>query len=55
MKQMETFESPSSGRTYATETYDAMGNIIDKASPRDGFENDLEAQEIRNEFKRPPY
>lgn len=50
--QMETFESPSS-RSYVE--YDAMGNVITKAlvSPSDDF--DAEAQEIRDEFKRPPY
>ncbi|EEB88332.1 hypothetical protein MPER_13886, partial [Moniliophthora perniciosa FA553] len=47
--QMETFESPSS-RTYH-EQYDAMGNVITKGSPADDF--DAEAQEIRDEFKRP--
>ncbi|KAL0563216.1 hypothetical protein V5O48_018858 [Marasmius crinis-equi] len=47
--QMETFESPTSPYV----EYDAMGNIITKASPSDDF--DAEAQEIRHEFKRPPY
>uniref|UniRef100_A0A0W0FTF3 Transmembrane protein n=1 Tax=Moniliophthora roreri TaxID=221103 RepID=A0A0W0FTF3_MONRR len=47
-RAMETFESPSS-RTYGE--YDAMGNIITKGSPSDDF--DAEAQEIRDEFKRP--
>jgi len=51
--QMETFESPSTGRTYTE--YDAMGNIMNKSSPADDFEHDPEAQQIRNEFKRPPY
>jgi hypothetical protein len=51
--QMETFESPSTGRTYTE--YDVMGNaVLDKGSPTD-YEHDLEAQEIHNEFKRPPY
>ncbi|KAF9078712.1 hypothetical protein BDP27DRAFT_1206997 [Rhodocollybia butyracea] len=49
--QMETFESPSSAETYTQ--YDAMGNVIDKRSPTEDY--DPEAQEIRNEFKRPPY
>jgi hypothetical protein len=53
--QMETFESPSSGRTYADPEFDAMGNIIPKNSPVDEFENDPEAQVISSEFKRPPY
>ncbi|KAK7441029.1 hypothetical protein VKT23_016811 [Stygiomarasmius scandens] len=50
--QMETFESPTSPQKYVE--YDAMGNIISKDSPRTE-EFDAEAQEIRNEFKRPPY
>jgi hypothetical protein len=49
--QMETFESPSSGGTYTH--FDAMGNVVDKSSPTEDY--DPEAQEIRNEFKRPPY
>ncbi|KIK68478.1 hypothetical protein GYMLUDRAFT_237528 [Collybiopsis luxurians FD-317 M1] len=53
--QMETFESPSTGRTYTDPEFDAMGNIIAKGSPAEEFESDPEAQEIRNEFKRPPY
>ncbi|KAK7032598.1 hypothetical protein VNI00_012861 [Paramarasmius palmivorus] len=44
--QMETFESPSS-REYVE--YDAMGNVLSKASP----DYDPEAQAIRDEFKRP--
>ncbi|KAJ4490137.1 hypothetical protein J3R30DRAFT_3399559 [Lentinula aciculospora] len=51
--QMETFESPSSGKTYTDPVYDAMGKIIDKSSPAEEY--DLEAQDIHNEFKRPPY
>ncbi|KAJ3934157.1 MAG: hypothetical protein NXY57DRAFT_722543 [Lentinula lateritia] len=51
--QMETFESPSSGGTYTDPVYDAMGKIIDQVSPAEEY--DLEAQDIRNEFKRPPY
>lgn len=47
--QMETFESP----TTLNVDYDAMGNVISKNSPSDDF--DAEAQEIRHEFKRPPY
>ncbi|KAF9269673.1 hypothetical protein L218DRAFT_953301 [Marasmius fiardii PR-910] len=47
--QMQTLESPSSPYV----EYDAMGNIISKASPSDDF--DAEAQEIKHEFKRPPY
>ena len=43
---METFESPSS-REYVE--YDAMGNVLSKASP----DYDPEAQAIRDEFKRP--
>lgn len=50
---METFESPSSGGTYTDPVYDAMGKIIDQVSPAEEY--DLEAQDIRNEFKRPPY
>ncbi|KAJ3746704.1 hypothetical protein DFH05DRAFT_1486321 [Lentinula detonsa] len=51
--QMETFESPSSGATYANPIYDAMGKILDKNSPAEEY--DLEAQDIHSEFKRPPY
>ncbi|KAK1225104.1 hypothetical protein PQX77_011973 [Marasmius sp. AFHP31] len=47
--QMETFESP----TTLNVEYDAMGNVITKNSPSDDY--DAEAQEIRHEFKRPPY
>ncbi|KAF8918616.1 hypothetical protein CPB85DRAFT_1430319 [Mucidula mucida] len=47
--QMETFESPG---TYVE--YDAMGNII-KGSPDSMFDHDPEAQQIKDEFKRPPY
>ncbi|KAG7095374.1 hypothetical protein E1B28_006131 [Marasmius oreades] len=47
--QMETLESPTSPYV----EYDAMGNLVTKASPSDDF--DAEAQEIRHDFKRPPY
>ncbi|KAL0069242.1 hypothetical protein AAF712_003605 [Marasmius tenuissimus] len=47
--QMETFESP----TTLNVEYDAMGKVITKNSPSDDY--DAEAQEIREEFKRPPY
>ncbi|KAF5389541.1 hypothetical protein D9757_004078 [Collybiopsis confluens] len=53
--QMETFESPSTGRTYTEPEFDVMGNIVAKGSPAEEFDQDLEAQQIRNEFKRPPY
>ncbi|KAJ3754921.1 hypothetical protein EV360DRAFT_96374 [Lentinula raphanica] len=53
--QMETFESPSSGATYTNPIYDAMGKILDKNSSSPAEEYDLEAQEIHNEFKHPPY
>lgn len=49
---METFESPGS-----FVEYDAMGNIV-KGSRDDsdyGHAHDLEAQQIKDEFKRPPY
>ncbi|KIK54882.1 hypothetical protein GYMLUDRAFT_48276 [Collybiopsis luxurians FD-317 M1] len=53
--QMEVLESPSTARTYVNPEFDTMGNIMAKGSPQDGFEDDLEAQKIHNEFKRLPY
>ncbi|KAF5371575.1 hypothetical protein D9758_003539 [Tetrapyrgos nigripes] len=50
--QMETFQSPTTPKKYVE--YDAMGNIVNKDSP-ETVHFDPEAQEIRDEFKRPPY